>query len=42
MNTKLRQLEIGIMDIKAQSDRKVQNLADEFPSKLQREMRNIE
>jgi len=39
---KVRQLEVGIMDIKASNDRQVQSLADEIPSRLQREIRAFE
>lgn len=42
LSNKLRQLEIGIMDVKSSSERRTQLLSDEMPSRLQREIRSFE
>jgi hypothetical protein len=42
LTTKVRQLEINIMDTKATTDRKCQSLQDEIPNRLQRELRQFE
>lgn len=42
LTTKVRQLEIGIMDVKASTDRRVQSVQDEVPSRMQREIRQFE
>jgi hypothetical protein len=38
----VRQLELSIIDVKATTERKVTQLADEVPTRLQREIRNFE
>ena len=42
LTSKVRQLEVAIMDIKSSTERRVQGLADEVPARLQREMRALE
>lgn len=42
LTSKVRQLEVAIMDIKSSAERRVQGLADELPSRMQREMRALE
>lgn len=42
LTTKVRQLEIGIMDVKAASERKVAAIAEDMPNRLQREIRQFE
>lgn len=42
MNTKVRQLEIGIMDVQAASERKLKSILDEIPAKFMRDIHNLE
>ena len=42
LTSKVRQLEVAIMDVKSATERRVQGLADELPSRMQREVRALE
>ena len=38
----MRELEISILDIRAQMERKMTQIAEEIPGRLQREVKNME
>jgi hypothetical protein len=42
LSSKVRELEITLLDLKATLDRKVTQLQEEIPGRLQREVKNIE
>ena len=42
MTNKVRQMEVAMIDLRAQIDRKVTTLSDELPSRFQTDLRNLE
>ena len=38
----MRQLEVGLIDVKGSNERKTQTLSEELPARLQREIRGLE
>lgn len=42
LQQRLRDLEILVIDVKAQAERKIQQMMEELPNKLEREMKRIE
>ena len=42
LSAKVRDIELTLMDLKASLDRKVTQLQEEIPGRLQREVKNLE
>jgi phage terminase Nu1 subunit (DNA packaging protein) len=42
MYSKIRELEINMLDLKSSMERRISQLVEEIPTRLQRELKNIE